>query len=636
MVLLNDILDFSKIDAGKLDIEHIEFDLVDLLRKFSRSISHQAEKKGLEVVLDIASLEKDAMVIGDPNRLRQVLANLVGNAIKFTQKGEVIISVRLEKEAPLNGSSDKKHRFMLYGTIKDTGIGIVEDKLKHLFELFSQADTSTTRKYGGTGLGLAISRQLCQLMGGDISATSQVGRGSEFRFKIEVERSHLQQLSIPNISFKQKHVLIVDDNQTNRIVLKDLLMSWGASVTEAVDGESALALLETIYTKGQVVDVAILDMQMPEMDGKELGSRMKTDKRFSQIPLIMMTSVGETGDEQSFVDNGFSAYFSKPVIPSDLHDALSLVLDNDDALQRAESMITPQQLMRFKRPSADDCARLLLVEDNAVNQEVALGLLDVFNVTVSIANNGAEAIEALIAAQHDDAFDLVLMDCQMPVMDGYVATQKIREGAAGEHYKTVPIVAMTANVMQADIDRCLSVGMNDHIGKPVSIERIKHVLAAQLGVNKFHSLDEHPEIEHEQLAAENETPETESIDEGEVDDQSTERPHWDQDDLLRRLRNNEKIIEKLVKMSRDELPLIIGDLKVAIAGGDTKQIVMLAHKLKGSAGNMSCMRLASLAKEIESAGRQNDLANIQSLWLSLDEELKVVFNLFTKWEACRI
>ena len=345
LVILNDILDFSKMNAGRLDLEHIGFDLVELLNHFYKIISHQAEGKNLFIKLDTSAIDVGTNVIGDPSRLRQILVNLVGNAIKFTHEGEVVITAWLDVET-INLEQKQK----LYVSIKDTGIGITAGALRHLFDSFSQADSSTTRKYGGTGLGLAISQQLCHLMGGDISVTSKVNKGSEFKFNIE------------------------------------------------------------------------------------LGSP-------------------KTNDDANKI----------AVSP----DALDI-----DALNEIKQ--TPD----FKGE------HLLLVEDNAINQLVALGMLDQFDLIVTTAKNGQEALDLLVKSQDKDPFDLILMDCQMPVMDGYIATQKIRAGEVGEHYKNITIIAMTANVMQSDIDKCLAVGMDEHLGKPVNLDMLKNTLFKWLGPNE--------------------------------------------------------------------------------------------------------------------------------------------------------
>ena len=490
--LINDILDFSKVEAGKLELEILDFDLRSQLGDFSESISNRAEDKGLELILDVSGIHQ-SMVMGDPSRLRQILNNLVSNAIKFTHEGEIIIRANALEEA------DHKIRFNC--SITDTGIGIPDDKQHALFDSFTQVDASTTREYGGTGLGLAISKKLCELMGGDISVSSSPGNGSRFDFNILLSVSEHAQLVQPTVELKGIEMLVVDDNATNREVLSGQLKLWGAIVQEADGGESALKLMEAQLTKN-TFKVAFLDMQMPGMSGATLGQAIRKDKRFDGTRLIMMTSMGSSGDAQYFANLGFDAYFPKPTTTSDLFDSLAVVIAGGDVLEQATPLVTHHYLQSLDHSEVDNTSpmpqeirdkdtqsdkgelenawpkgtRILLVEDNQINQLVAQGTLEGMGLSADVAANGREALDALKLAPKSNPFTAVLMDCQMPEMDGYEASRQIRNGKAGDEYKELAIIAMTANAMKGDKEKCLLAGMNDYLSKPINAPLLEEKL----------------------------------------------------------------------------------------------------------------------------------------------------------------
>ena len=461
--IINDILDFSKIEAGKLEMETIPFDLRLLLSDFSAMISLRIEKKGLEFIC-AASPEVPSLLQGDPGRLRQILINLAGNAVKFTNQGEISVQVALESES-------QSHAMLLF-SVKDTGIGIQREKQKHLFESFTQADTSTTRKYGGTGLGLTISQTLCQLMGGTIGINSEEGRGSEFWFTAEFEKQKIDPnaiKSMPKVDLKGLRVMVVDDNKTNRTILSTQLNAWEMVATAYPSGAAALEAYGIEIMAGPAFDLAILDMQMPDMDGLTLGKLIQEEKSVSSPPLIMMTSVGRAGDAKRFKDAGFSAYLVKPVGQLDLMDALSTVLSGHPLEMEQQPIITRHTVREMRRNNI----RILLAEDNIVNQHVALKFLEKIGHTgVDTVKNGQEAVTALGKIP----YDLVLMDVQMPVMDGIEATIRIRDVQSECLNHAVPIIAMTAHAMQSDRDRCLEAGMNDHITKPVNPKILAEIL----------------------------------------------------------------------------------------------------------------------------------------------------------------
>ena len=465
--LINDILDFSKIEAGKLDIEVVDFDLGHMLTDFSTTMALIAEPKGLELILDAVLVEKK-YVKGDPGRIWQILTNLVNNAVKFTKKGEILIQVAL---------ISSKQGLQLHGSVNDTGIGIPENKVHTLFDSFTQVDASTTRKYGGTGLGLAISKQLCELMGGGIKASSELGKGSCFAFTLNLQDSDQVQTTLPRVELKDSKILIVDDSRTNREVLRRQLELWGGNVIEAEDGQAALSILET---QSKPFNIAILDMQMPDMNGFELGKIIRANKQYDATSLIMMTSHIEQDELKQFEEIGYAAYCPKPVTTQGLYDVLMVVVVNGEALAKASPLVTSHYPKSLFSSFISTEEKVLVVEDNEINQVVILKKLEILGVKADIAANGLEAINALSGAT--TSFQLVLMDCQMPVMDGFEATRKIRSGNESIPNKEVPIIALTANTMKGDQEKCLAVGMNDYLAKPIDNDLLEKKLKQWLGV----------------------------------------------------------------------------------------------------------------------------------------------------------
>ena len=470
--LINDILDFSKIEAGKLDIDTIDFDLKSHLEDLVQTIAVKAKEKNLELILDTTGI-KHSMVIGDPGRLRQILTNLIGNAVKFTSRGEIVITASLHR---LN-----QQDISLKISVSDTGIGIPKEKLASLFDAFTQVDASTTREYGGTGLGLSIVSQLCQLMGGDICVESRVGKGSLFSFDIKLKASQKFPALLPKTDLRGDRVLVVDDNKTSRQVLSKKLALWGLDIREASNGEQALAILA--QEEQGYFSAAIIDMQMPKMSGDTLCRRIKKIDKHKDLKLIMLTSTGTRGDARHCAELGFSAYLIKPIVDSDLCHALDIVFDNGKALERATPLVTKHYISSLKKTSAKREAKLLLVEDNRINQQVALGFLKGLGYCTDVASNGLEAIKALKKANNTTPYHLILMDCQMPEMDGYETTQYIRSGQDNAINANIPIIAMTANNMKGDKEKCLSAGMNDYISKPLAQEIVAKKLSSWITAN---------------------------------------------------------------------------------------------------------------------------------------------------------
>ncbi len=460
MTVINDILDFSKIEAGKLDLESISFDLGNLIHSLCDLMAIRAHEKDLELICDLAP-ELPRKLQGDPGRLRQILLNLLGNAIKFTTKGEISLRIR--------GQSTPQGHWLLRFEIRDSGIGIAPERLAELFSPFVQADSSTTRQYGGTGLGLSICKRLVEMMGGEIGADSRPGQGSTFWFTLPCTISSQSAAPIPVIEedcLAGCRILIVDDNATNRQLLLGLLGRWGCKVDSVDGGPGALEQLEHAAATGTAYDILLLDMQMPGMDGETLGRTVRADPRFAAIPLVMLTSATLRGDAERLRQAGFAAYLSKPIKEQHLWHCLA-------NLRQRGSTPTPAEHPLITRHSIDEAlprnGRILLVEDNLTNQKVAAALLGKLGLAVDIADNGSEALTALAR----QPYDLILMDCQMPVMDGFEATAKIRHGRLQPR---IPIIALTANAMQGDRERCLACGMNDYLVKPLNWQQLKTTL----------------------------------------------------------------------------------------------------------------------------------------------------------------
>ncbi len=454
LILINDILDFSKIEAGKLELETIEFDLIKLITEFSETFAYRVHEKKLEYIVELDE-HLPNIVSGDPTRIRQIITNLCGNALKFTSKGEIHLTVK-----PTDNGK-------IYFEIKDSGIGIPQEKIKGLFNKFTQVDGSTTREYGGTGLGLSISKQLCDLMGGDIGVESSAHQGSQFWFTLNLPKSDKEnQIELPHISLNDTEILVVDDNQTNCEVIGGLLTSWGANVDFASGPKSAW---DNIINSDDKYRVIILDMQMPGEDGLSLLKRLQDKRPFKQTYFLLMTSLVLEMPTTEMKLLGLSGVLNKPVINMDLHRALAIIIDHGKAFEETHGLVTEANLQSLK----SDTKKLLLVEDNLINQEVAKCIMEEFGYSIDTAENGEIAINML---NQNPAYSAILMDCQMPVMDGYETTRNIRNGLAGKQYQSVPIIAMTANAMKGDREKCLNSGMDDYLTKPLNIMHLEEKL----------------------------------------------------------------------------------------------------------------------------------------------------------------
>jgi signal transduction histidine kinase/CheY-like chemotaxis protein len=467
LTVINDILDFSKIEAGRVDLEEEDFDIRDCLESALKTIAVRADQKGLELLCEVAA-EVPEWVRGDCNRLRQIVINLVGNAIKFTDAGEVGVKVEVE-------STDGADR-SLHFTVSDSGIGIPEDKQESIFAPFAQADTSTTRKYGGTGLGLTISARLAAMMGGAMWVESEMGKGSHFHFTIHVSTAQLKDVKVgsaaPPEILRGVKVLVVDDNRTNRRILEGMLRRWEMKTVLVESGDEALAQLSAARKAGEPFGLILTDMHMPKMDGFALVERIRQRPELATATIMMLTSAGHRGDAARCQELGISAYLLKPIRQSELREAVARVLGAHQQ-EGAIPLITRYSLQDAREPGSS--MKVLLAEDNAVNQRLTVRLLEKRGHAVAVAGNGLEALAAL----RKESFDLVFMDVQMPEMDGYEATAAIREEEtkSGRHQQ---IIALTAHAMKGDRERCLAAGMDGYLSKPIRPEELDEVLEEQV------------------------------------------------------------------------------------------------------------------------------------------------------------
>lgn len=602
--LINDILDFSKIEAGMLDLEILDFDLESLLDDFASTMAFKAHDKGVEL-LCAADLDVPTLLSGDPGRLRQILANLTGNAVKFTSQGEVAVKVTRVLEPEVEGPEPEEARdksCLLRFSVRDTGIGIPADKIDILFQQFTQVDASTTRQYGGTGLGLAISKQLVELMGGEIGVKSVVDQGSEFWFtaRFGVQTEEMQGVKPLCAELSGVRVLIIDDNATNREILRVRFTSWGMRPEEANDGPSGLGALYRALGENDPFRLAVVDMQMPGMDGKSVGLAVKADAKIADTHLVMLTSLGARGEAKHLHQIGFAAYVVKPV----RHEELKVVLSQTLAYsaEGTHQVILSRHTAREALPEVtNQKARILLAEDNITNQQVALGILKKLGLSADAVANGREAIMSLQTLP----YDLVLMDVQMPEMDGLEATKQIRNPQSSILNRNIPIIAMTAHAMQGDKDRCLAVGMNDYVTKPISPRILAETLEKWLpgdvtGISGQESIVSIQKTKSSMLPS---------------------RVIFDRAGLLERFMGDEEISKQIIQIFLDDMPQQIKALKRYIETGNATSGELQAHTIKGAAANVGGGSLRGLASELEQACKAGELDSI----VTRLEELEAAF-----------
>ncbi len=596
LTIINDILDFSKIDAGRLDIEIISFDLRQITEEVVEMLAEAAYGKGLELSFLIQH-DVPTAVRGDPGRVRQVLTNLIGNAIKFTTAGEV--GVRLSVAASSMDTTTVRFE------VNDTGVGIPEDARPRLFQPFFQADSSTTRRFGGTGLGLAISRQLVELMGGEIGVESTPGKGSTFWFTLPLGRESEQPVDIElSTDLNGLRVLIVDDNATNRTVLEHQLAAWGMVSETAADGRAALAQLRSA-SDANAFQIAIIDMQMPDMDGLMLASEIRAEPAIATTKLVLLTSLGHRRLIAEARAAGIDAQLTKPVRQAQLYDCLTAVMA--PAAEREDRATLHEIVLPPPRPAVRG-PRLLVAEDNTVNQRVAVHLLEKIGYQADVVANGLEAIEALTRIP----YPLVLMDCQMPELDGYAATAKIRESEGAR--RRTPIIAMTAGAMTGDRELCLAAGMDDYISKPVRVEELESVLARWLP----------------NPGPPGDVPRAAPDAEGETKiDRSALAKLGDPDQG-----GDPAFLRDLASLFRDEAGPLLAAMRSAATTGDGKQLSGAAHTLKGGSAYLGALAVRSLTERLEALGKSTDMTGALDLVDLLDREV-AEFQLVLDEEARR-
>ena len=592
--IINDILDFSKIEAGKMELEELDFNLHSTLEDMNDNLAVRAHQKGLELNCVIDS-DVPQLLNGDPGRLRQILINLIGNAIKFTKKGEIAINVNLINES----ENDATLQF----SVRDTGIGIPPDKIHTLFDSFSQVDASTTRKFGGTGLGLAIAQQLTEKMGGKISVQSDNGNGATFQFIIKfklqpgVDNKYLLIDDTLLRAIKHARILGVDDNATNRRVLEMMFSSWECNYDIVADGKSALKKLKKAVADKNPFHIVITDMQMPELNGEELGKMIKKEKSFEDTSLVMMTSLGARGDVKRLEKIGFSAYLTKPLKQSQLFDCLMTILGYQQRNDFGSAKMITRHTIAENRKTG---SRLLLAEDNVVNQKVALRLLHKMGYRADAVADGKEALKSLA----EIPYDLVLMDIQMPEMDGFEATSVIRSENSMVINHNIPIVAMTANAMKGDREKCLAAGMDDYISKPIYPEELAATLGKWLSGNGS-SIKDFKKTKGGNYY-------------NSIFNRAT---------LLDRVGGDEEFLIELVNLFLQEAPKLLESMLSAIEKDDRILLHRSAHTLKGSAANISAKELQQVALKLEELSKEGDVAAIHELFA----ETKKVFNRFKQY-----
>jgi signal transduction histidine kinase/DNA-binding response OmpR family regulator/HPt (histidine-containing phosphotransfer) domain-containing protein len=608
--VINDILDFSKVEAGRLELEELDFELREAVENVCDILAQRAHDKGLELVTVVDERVPDGLV-GDPGRLRQVLMNLVGNAVKFTEAGEVTVRVDLEDE-----SEDSA---LLRFEVKDTGIGIPPEALSRLFQAFVQADGSTTRKYGGTGLGLAISRQIVGLMGGEIGATSTPGLGSVFTFRARFVRRNgtVGRRVARRAELLGRRTLVVDDNATNREVLARSLQSCGMVVTCAADGPAALRLAIEAASRGAPYELGVLDMMMPGMDGLQLTRAIRGSREVPPMGILLLTSVGGQGEPAEARRAGVDAYLTKPIRQAQLLDCLVSMLSRSGNRQTAAVVVPAAQ-----EPTRSG-ARILVVDDNAVNRAVIVGMLEAFDCVTVEAANGREAVTA-----SDRGVDLIFMDCQMPILDGFEATAEIRrlELAAGR--RRVPIVALTASALKGERERCLAAGMDDYLSKPVRQSELGDAVRRWVTASAAPTPESAPVTFHltppRNGGARPKPPAAAPAPNGggalkDVLDTAVI-------DAIRSMPSRQpgNPLTRLVGIYLEHTPVAIRNLRTAVDNGAAEEAQRISHTIKSSTGMLGASALARLLGDAESAGRAGNHADLDRLIVEIENEYQRV------------
>ncbi len=590
--LINDILDFSKIEAGKLHLETIDFDLLSVVEESVDLVSLKAHKKGLEVAL---YLEPNIPVLlrGDPVRLRQIIVNLFNNAVKFTREGEVVVTVRLHEETD--------EHVILKFFVRDTGLGIPQDRVDKLFKAFSQVDASTTRKFGGTGLGLSISRNLTKMMNGQIGVESEYGKGSTFWFTVRLKKQDREGgiVAVPEEAAKAK-VLVVDDNNTARSVLRKYLEECKCLVSEAENGHQALSMLREAADKGLAYDICFIDLLMPRMDGWQLASEINADKQINSTKLVLLSPAGKSGDEAKMkLLHWFDAYLNKPLKKRELFDCLKKLSLSESELEMVEETAPLKEIEEVEEETFKDQA-ILIAEDHEVNQQLFKTILESLGCTVRVANNGLEAVQA-VEREH---FSLIFMDVQMPELNGYEASIKIREMGI-----RTPIIAATASAVKGERERCLEAGMNDILVKPFKKKDVLPLLKKWIA----------PQQPSLALTGSNSGMVSQAP-------SSAEASHYifDYKEAIETFMGNEEVVRNVLKAflkkAEEQIPL----MHQALSSKDFEKLRGEAHSMKGGAFNLSVNKLGEQSKWLEETARaKNEEESSRAL-----EDLKAAFEEF--------
>lgn len=596
LTLLNDILDYSKIEAKKLDIEIIEFDLRNVIEDVASTIANRAEEKKIELVALVPS-DLSTKLLGDPGRLRQILFNLVGNAIKFTEKGEVAIYLEAIDE-------DDAHIKILF-SIQDTGIGIEAGRVDHIFERFTQADGSTTRKFGGTGLGLAISQYLVDAMGGEITVESEYGKGSVFSFLLGFEKQAQREDEAKDkvTDLRGLNILIIDDNETNCLILRKMVEGFGVHAKVVMSGQEGLdALLIARHVNMPSYDMILLDMQMPGMDGEQTARAIFSDPRNKNLSVVVLTSMGRRGDVKRLEKLGCAGYLLKPIKQTLLFAALVKVMNEKVKNLPGTGRLVTRHLVGEESMKS---YRILIAEDNPINQKVVITLLQKRGHVIDIANNGEEALEKF----KEKTYHIILMDVQMPQMDGFTATRHIRAHELENSH--IPIIAMTAHAMKGDRERCLDVGMDDYLSKPIDKRSL------------FATID--------RWAGEALGGKTLALDEASVPHKSTSIvfrangiPPLDMNLALEYFDNDRAFFDEMSVDFCKQLPDYIEKMRNGLSKVDALALSNTAHSLKGVAATFSAKKLTKLATSLEDECRQGDLSNAEDLVSAIEKEVGVI------------
>ncbi len=610
LTIINDILDFSKIEAGKLELEEIPFNLQSLVKDVTELIAIRCKSNNLDMLLHYKP-NTPSSFIGDPGRIRQILLNLLSNAVKFTEKGHILLM--LEKGSVTDDITE------IHISVQDTGIGIPKNKQALIFNQFDQVDGSTTRKYGGTGLGLSISTQLCKMMGGSITVKSTEGEGSTFSFTLKLQQNNIKNTTkiLPldnNISLKGLKTLIVDDIKTARTIIKEQISDLNMKVETASSGEQALNILITAAQQKKPFNIVITDFFMPNMDGEILAKNISNNELLKETVLVLITSYPRQNDGIRLKSLGFSGYLTKPTQASEISWILSVIWEakksgNDIPL------VTQHTIKEVEICDKDTQlytnTHILLAEDNPVNQLVATEMLESYGCKVMPAHNGFEAIQ--IAKQH--SFDLIFMDCQMPEIDGFEATKKIRQYENENISSKTPIIAFTASAMTGDKEKCLASGMDDYLTKPITYEDMGKILSKWLSYKSTETLSSRIKNKKSQTGHENTTDKVDSDIYLKKTYQDSELLDiWDRDDVLRRIGGKKESLLRLLKMFVEDMPKRIEELQQALNNQRIKETISPAHTIKGMTGNIGAKNLYRLATKLEKFAKDSDINKVQTLW----------------------